>query len=184
MTRSLARLIFGSCLALLVCVATPLGANELQSTPACFIRTAENPRSEADTALSDRAQRSSVAVQLEVANTAESRSTGLMHRKHLAADAGMLFVFPAKRAGNSGFWMYNTLIPLDIAFLDRDGVIVRVLTMAPCPHHRPGQCRSYRPDAPYWRAVEMNAGFFEQHRLREGDQLLIGAACGAERHRN
>lgn len=165
-------------------------ADALQTTAACFIPSPEYPNGALDgtqpdnTQLNstqlDSAQRSPTMVQLEVADTTEARSTGLMHRKHLADDAGMLFVFPSQRAGHTGFWMYKTLIPLDIAFLNDDGYIARVLSMVPCPHHRPRQCRSYRPDVPYSQAVEMNAGFFDRHRLREGDRLLIGETCLSE----
>lgn len=179
--HSLLRLFFTAWLALHTGWATLAWADELQTTAACFIHSAEHLREHlkqtSASAQPNSAQRPPVTVQLEIADTAEARSTGLMHRQHLADDAGMLFVFPNQRAGHSGFWMYNTLIPLDIAFLDNDGYIVRVLTMVPCPHHRPGQCRSYRPDAPYWRAVEMNAGFFDRQQLSEGDRLLVGKAC-------
>src|SRR5690625_3295048 len=163
----------------LIACATLAGAalaktGSLRTIPACFVSTGEK---------ADRpptgAARPPVVVQLEIADTADARATGLMHRQHLDADAGMLFVFSAQRPGNTGFWMYNTLIPLDIAFLDDDGHIGRILTMTPCPHQRATRCPSYRPGVPYRQAVEMNAGFFDRHSLSEGDRLLTGASCPA-----
>lgn len=173
----LLRLFLAVYLAVPIGWATPAWADELQTAAACFIHSPEHLAGPSADPHPSSAQRPPVAVQLEIADTAEARSTGLMHRKRLDDDSGMLFVFPGARAGHTGFWMYNTLIPLDIAFLDNDGYIVRVLSMVPCPHDRPGQCRSYRPDVSYRRAVEMNAGFFGEHQLREGDRLLIGDAC-------
>lgn len=122
----------------------------------------------------------SVSLTLEIADTAESRTTGLMQREHLAPDTGMLFIFTATRPGNAGFWMYNTLIPLDIAFLNAEGEILRILTMTPCPHGNPGRCPSYRPGVSYNSALETNAGFFAHHGLRHGDRVEVGSACHME----
>src|SRR5258708_24912696 len=53
-------------------------------------------------------------VKIEIADTPEKREQGLMYRKHLDADAGMLFIFPAPE--NAQFWMKNTEIPRDMIF--------------------------------------------------------------------
>lgn len=135
-----------------------------QSTPACLI--------------SGNGER--IPLRLEIADTPESRSTGLMHREHLPPDAGMLFIFSATRPGHAGFWMYNTLIPLDIAFLDEEGRILRILGMVPCPHRTPSRCRSYSPNVSYTKALETNAGFFVRHGLQPGDRLQVGDECRPE----
>jgi uncharacterized membrane protein (UPF0127 family) len=68
-------------------------------------------------------------IQAEVAATPEQRAIGLMHRKTMPANNGMLFVF--EDAQPQCFWMKNTLLPLSIAFLADDGSIVNIADMKP-----------------------------------------------------
>ncbi len=67
---------------------------------------------------------------VELADRDEERIQGLMHRTTLDTGHGMLFVFPAEQA--LSFWMYDTLIPLDIAFFDGSGNFINAFTMDPC----------------------------------------------------
>ena len=67
-----------------------------------------------------------------------------MNRRSLGAKAGMVFLYPQDHRG--GFWMKNTLIPLDIAFSGARGKILRILTMQPC---RRDPCRIYDPKVAY-----------------------------------
>jgi uncharacterized membrane protein (UPF0127 family) len=87
----------------------------------------------------------------ELALTSASRSLGLMNRRRAPAD-GMLFVFPEET--NGGFWMKNTLVPLTIAFFDRNGKRVRKLSMKPC---RQESCPIYSPGRRYRFALELRA---------------------------
>lgn len=78
---------------------------------------------------------------------------------------GMLFVFSDERP--LSFWMYNTIIPLDIAYLNSEGVIVRTHTMAPL------ETRSYPSVEPARMALEVRAGLFERLGITAGDRAEI-----------
>jgi uncharacterized protein len=109
-----------------------------------------------------------VVLKVELARTQAERQQGLMNRRSLAAKAGMVFLYPADHRG--GFWMKNTLIPLDIAFYDARGKILRILTMQPC---RRDPCRTYDPNVAYRAALEVNAGSFRRWRVRAGDRVAV-----------
>lgn len=118
---------------------------------------------------------------VEVARTSGQRQRGLMGRESLPADHGMLFMYSREQSGRNGFWMFQTLIPLDIAFINREGTIVAIRTMQPCGSSSPSDCRSYTPDTPYAAALEVNAGYFAKRGIRVGDCVALPgegqAAC-------
>jgi uncharacterized membrane protein (UPF0127 family) len=109
-----------------------------------------------------------VTVHVEVADTQAERARGLMGRRELQDDAGMVFLFPTD--STSAFWMKDTLIPLSIAFYDERGTIVRILDMEPCTRD---PCVLYDPEASYRGALEVNRGAFERWGVREGDVLRL-----------
>src|SRR5476649_2281360 len=99
----------------------------------------------------------------EVAATDNSRTTGLMHRRMMPENRGMLFVF--SYAQPQSFWMMNTYIPLSIAFVDEQGVIVNItdmkpLTTDPHPSTKPAKF-----------ALEMNQGWFAKRGIKAGAKV-------------
>jgi len=113
-------------------------------------------------------------ITVELAATEAQRSFGLMDRASLPPDHGMLFTYGDEQPGSAGFWMYRTLIPLDIAFVDVDGRIVAVLQMDPCRSADPAQCRvtTYAPGVPYRSALEMARGWFAARGVGVGDRVV------------
>lgn len=102
-------------------------------------------------------------VEVEIADDEEERRQGLMYRDSLPEDQGMLFVYPEEET--LSFYMRNTEIPLDIAFVDQRGYIVDIQQMEP---HTEQLHESRRP-AMY--ALEMNLGWFEANGVEEGDRI-------------
>lgn len=113
-----------------------------------------------------------IAITVELADTGERRSYGLMERPEIGELHGMLFVYPATVEPTGSFWMYRTLIPLDIAFVDSEGVIAAILAMDPCTSPNPDVCRRYSPGISYRGALEMRQGFFDQHGVEPGDRVV------------
>lgn len=107
-----------------------------------------------------------VRVDAKVAVEQPERQRGLMEVTDLPGGVGMLFDFGEERAG--GFWMKNTLVPLDIAFSADDGEILEILTMEPC---EADPCPSYDPGVEYRSALEVPAGWFDQESVAPGDRL-------------
>lgn len=102
---------------------------------------------------------------LEYADTFERRARGLMHRASLCKDCGMLFKFSQPRM--AGFWMKNTLIPLDIAFVRADGTITDIKAMQP---HDLTTTNSSQSVLYAW---EMNQGWFAKNAIKVGDTVVI-----------
>lgn len=117
-----------------------------------------------------------VPLVLELAITTDQQRLGLMERRHLSERAGMLFVYDSAQPPDAGFWMYRTLIPLDIAFLDSAGVVRSVRAMVPCPTTIPEGCPTYAPGTPYRYALEVNAGTLQRWGVDAGGgaRLLLG----------
>ena len=99
----------------------------------------------------------------EVAATDATRSTGLMHRRMMPENRGMLFVFES--VALHGMWMMNTYLPLSVAFADRDGTIINIADMEP---HTQNTHSAKRP-AKY--ALEMNKGWFAKRGVKPGDRI-------------
>lgn len=106
---------------------------------------------------------------IEIADTVEERAKGLMYRTELGEDSGMLFVF--NQESENAFWMKNTLIPLDIIFINSEGVIVDIQKNAqPC---KSDPCQLYPPLAKYLYAIEVNGGWCDKKGVKSGDIVTL-----------
>lgn len=103
-------------------------------------------------------------IRAEVAADFATRAQGLMHRKSLGANAGMLFIFDA--AAPHCMWMKNTYIPLSVAFLDESGTIINIADMQ--PHSEQSHCAT----RPALYALEMTQGWFAQRGIKAGAKLV------------
>lgn len=113
------------------------------------------------------------SVAVELARTPDQHTMGLMERRALAQDSGMLFLYPDVQPESSAFWMFRTRLPLDIAFIDSAGTIRSIRTMVPCTSLLAAGCPEYPAGARYMSALEVNAGFFARHRIGVGSRLLL-----------
>jgi uncharacterized membrane protein (UPF0127 family) len=103
----------------------------------------------------------------ELAVTQEERALGLMFRKTIECDQGMLFVFDNEDFYS--FWMKNMLIPLDLIWLDKEKRIVHIERCVPPCEREP--CPSYSPRIPGMYVLELKAGSVEQRGLKIFDRL-------------
>ncbi|WP_425045549.1 DUF192 domain-containing protein [Primorskyibacter sp. S87] len=101
---------------------------------------------------------------VELAETQESRAQGLMFRESMPRSSGMLFVF--EKPGRVAFWMKNTLISLDMIFVDRTGRVIRV-------HHEavPGDLTPIDGGRNVFAVLEINGGLAQRYGISEGAEL-------------
>ncbi|HEU4535866.1 MAG TPA: DUF192 domain-containing protein [Polyangiaceae bacterium] len=106
------------------------------------------------------------SVDVEVMASEELRSRGLMYRRELAENRGMLFAFDEESP--RAFWMRNTCLPLDMVFVAADGFVVGVLENVPTMNDDP---REVRCAAKY--VLEVNAGYCRRHGIKAGQSMAI-----------
>jgi len=102
-------------------------------------------------------------IDAQIAQTPEQREIGLMFRPSMPANEGMLFTF--ERPGQQCFWMKNTLIPLDAAFVDDSGAIVNI------EHMKPQTLDGHCSEKPVRYVLEMNDGWFAKRGIKPGFKL-------------
>jgi hypothetical protein len=115
-------------------------------------------------------------VRLQFAVLGAEMERGLMERRDLGKDDGMIFVYP--RPGQQRFWMRDTPTPLDIGFFTPDGTLAEVYPMYPFDEK---EVDSRRADLQF--AVEMNQGWYAANGVREGARLDMAAVTAALRAR-
>jgi uncharacterized membrane protein (UPF0127 family) len=151
----LPRLALPALLALLACAGRPAEPPAPPPAPA--------PRVVVETAAGGRH-----AVTVELARTGAEQERGLMHRRELAEDAGMLFVFP--EAAPRSFWMKNTLIPLDLLFIDEAGVVAGIVRDAEPLSLTP---RGPGPDVAARWVLEVRGGWAARHGVEPGARVRL-----------
>jgi uncharacterized membrane protein (UPF0127 family) len=113
----------------------------------------------------------SVTVDVEVVGTPDTRQRGLMFRKQLAPNAGMLFLF--EQPEHHTFWMHNTLVPLDMIFITADwnvlGVVENATPLTDSPRSVPGESQY---------VLEVNAGFSRRYGLAAGTNVKYVPGSG------
>ena len=102
-------------------------------------------------------------IEAEVAHTAQARQVGLMMRKTMAPQRGMVFVF--EQDATHCMWMKNTFLPLSVAFVDAQGKVINIEDMQ--PQSEDNHCAA----APARFALEMNLGWFRERGIKAGDVL-------------
>ncbi len=113
-------------------------------------------------------------IALELAITPDELAQGLMYRPSLPEDRGMLLIFSEQRLPS--IWMMNTLVALDLVYLDDAGVVVDIIQNAqPCPGE---PCPRFVPKRPARAVLEIVAGAADRHRLGEGDRLEFDRVPG------
>lgn len=108
-----------------------------------------------------------LSIEVEIAANQQQRETGLMNRPSLPANKGMIFVYNDQEL--RGVWMKNTLLSLDVLFLNHKAEIVAMLPdLQPC---RQNPCPIYSSQLPATYMLEVNAGFINNHQLKIGQAL-------------
>ena len=110
-----------------------------------------------------------VTVYAEAANTPQQQQQGLMNRKSLNENAGMLFILPKEE--RPSVWMKNVIIPLDVIFITADLRVLEIYrSVPPCAGIL---CPLYTPSAPIKYVLEVNAGLTDRHGVKVGDAVLV-----------
>ena len=112
-----------------------------------------------------------VVLKSEIADTFALIKKGLMFRKKVGENRGMLFVF--KREGMRNFWMKNTYIPLSIAYINRNGVINEIYSMKPLDISI-----TYPSSLPAQYALEVNRGWFKKNNISVGCRIVFNGCLG------
>jgi len=107
-------------------------------------------------------------INLELAITPYEQEQGLMFRKELKKDSGMLFVFNDESIKT--FWMKNTLIPLDIIFIDSNNRIINIENAIPC---NADPCKIYKSKSPVKYVLEINSDSSKFYNLSVNEEIVF-----------
>lgn len=104
-------------------------------------------------------------IDIEIAENNDERMQGLMYRDKLKEDQGMLFIFENETL--QSFWMKNTVLSLDIMFVNKEGIIVKIHK-----NTEPFSEQGLPSESPAIYVVEVNAGYSDKHNIKEGDKIV------------
>lgn len=112
-----------------------------------------------------------IDVRVEVADNVLEKFKGLSDRDSLPHNHGMLFVY--SRPGRRSFWMYHCKFSIDVAFIDKGGKIIEIITMEKEPYNRhPDSLKTYRSESSEVKyALEMMGGWFKENGIQAGDSI-------------
>lgn len=113
-----------------------------------------------------------VPLRVEIADSHKEKTKGLSLRKSLCENCAMLFKY--NKPQRLSFWMKDTYIPLDIAFLDHDNVIREIVR-----NLEPLSLEVVSSSLPAQYALEVNSGFFDRNKVKVGDRVFIDCKCGS-----
>jgi len=105
----------------------------------------------------------------ETAISDAEKRKGLMFRKDLDENHGMIFVYD--KSETRSFWMKNTLIPLDIIFLDSNKTLINIEKAYPEPDAADSELERYQSDAPAQYVIEVNQNFTDRNNIESGDTV-------------
>ena len=165
--------LFAAAGALAVLASACGAASDKASGPSASAPTPAPASASSNAAAGPRVEMPSGAVyRLELALTPEEQAQGLMFRESLPDRSGMLFLFD--QAGDHHFWMKNTMIPLDMIWMDESGKVVFV--SANTPPCRADPCATYGPDASARQVLEIAGGMAAKEQITIGSTLKISDA--------
>ena len=127
-----------------------------------------HPSLENSVCFDDSDNEKDICIEVEIVDDVSERAKGLMFRESLGEGSGMLFVYD--EVGEYSFWMKNTLIPLDMIWIDEEMRIVDIKNAVPCVVE---ECISYGGEVSASYVLEVNAGFVEEKGLEVGDEVVI-----------
>ncbi len=136
------------------------------SEPATRVESPSRPRIDGPAVVIHTRDNSERTVHVEVARNDATRMRGLMFRREMADDHGMIFVF--HEAAHQTFWMHNTLIPLDMIFIRPDRTILGIVRNATPETDDP---RDVPGDSQY--VLEVNGGWCQRNNVNAGDRLEL-----------
>ena len=116
-------------------------------------------------------QNNKIKLKVEIADTVESQTRGLMFRDKLDENSGMIFVFGNETIRE--FWMMNTYIPLNIAYINRQGIINEIYYMRPLD-----TSIRYPSQLPAMYALEVNKDWFKKNNISEGSKVIFDGCFG------